>query len=171
MITKVWAAIRSGWEKDLEVRYELEKQKIFDSYKETDLEFRNWLLELLLEEVKSEDGYYECDSDDPLYDDWVYGGEPIRAEQSETDGAEIDPGYAGEIFSEPESVVNVTVCVREDGGEDRFLFPVMEIETTETTDNLEAETYEDFYAEIDAYKMQNKGRSKKKHYKYRPRKS
>ena len=166
MSNTVSAPFKPLWEIELERQYKLDIQRIMDSYKEIDLEFREWWLELIAKEVHTDNGCNECDSDDSLYDDRIPGGEPIWTEPCEANGAEVDPGYAGEGFSEPESTP-VTVCIGEDGGEDRFLFPVMEMETINIT---EADTYENFYEEIDAYKMQNKSRAKKKHYKYKPRK-
>ena len=137
------------WEYVLQNRYEQDRLRLLD-YREVNIEFKEWLIKILYEEVKKEDEPGEYNSDDgALCDDWICDRELMGAVQSEDNDPELN-------FANDE-------CPEDgDDEEDRLVAEVISEEAIEET---EEDIYEELYAEIDEYKCQSKARTKKKHYK------
>lgn len=146
------------WEFVLQDRYEQDRNRLLD-YREVELEFREWLINLLYEEVKKyEPGEHNTD-DGPVHDDRICDREQLGTVQSEVtypgpdqkDDGRYEVG-AGDGYEE-ERLAELIAAE-----------PVTEF-VAETEE--EHDIYESFYEEIDTYKCQQKARSKKPHYKHR----
>ena len=126
------------------------KGVIASGFNKVNIEFKEWLIKLLYEEVKKEDEPGEYDSDDgAVYDDRICDRELMGTVQSED--------------NDPESDIANDECPEDrDDEEDRLVTEVISGEAIEET---EEDIYEELYAEIDEYKCQSKARTKKKHYK------
>ena len=145
------------WEFVLQDKYEQDRNRLLD-YREVELEFREWLINLLYEEVKKYEPGEHGANDGPVRDDRICDRECVRTEQNQEPDPKSD--YAdvkwAQVCTEPE---------RDLEGELAQMIaaePVTEfaVETEE-----EHDIYESYYEEIDAYKCQNKARPKKKHFK------
>ena len=134
------------WELSLQERFEQDRMRLLD-YRETDIEFRFWFMELMRKEAKNdESGEYGAD-DNPVDNDWICDRECVRTEQDQ----EPDPGSDHEDDERTEVIT---------AAEDR-LAELIESEPTED----ETDIYESYYDEIVSYKTQRKVKPQKKHYK------
>lgn len=144
------------WEFVLQDRYEQDRNRLLD-YREVELEFREWLINLLYEGVKTyEPGKHNTD-DGPVHDDRICDREQLGPVQSEV-------AYPG---PDPKDDGRTEVSTGDFYEEERLA----ELIAAEPVTDFEAEVeeehdiYESFYEEIDTYKCQQKARPKKKHYK------
>lgn len=147
------------WEFVLQDRYEQDRLRLMD-YREVELEFKEWLINLLYEEVtKHEPGKHDI-NDGPVRDDRIRDREQLGAIQSEVSypgSDQKDDGWA-EVGSGD--------CLEEERLAELIAAePVMTFEQEEVQE--EHDIYESYYEEIDTYKCQQKARSKKPHYKHR----
>lgn len=130
-----------AWEFVLQARYEQDRLRLLD-YREINIEFKEWMIKLLYEEVKKENEPGEYDSDDDsVCNDRLCDRECLRTEQDQ----DADPGPD---YQDGERA--------EDGGSE---------EDGPDENVMEEDIYEHLYAEIDEYKCQAKSRSKKKGHK------
>jgi len=141
------------WEIVLQQQYEQDRTRLLD-YREIDLEFKEWLIKLLYEEVteKNERSEYSAD-DDIVHDDRICDRECVRTEQDQI----IDPG--------PDCPVDEWVKIGAE--EDRLAEMILTDpeESSEIAEEEDDDVYESFYEEIADYKCQMKAKPKKKHYK------
>ena len=142
------------WEFTLQERFEQDRMRLLD-YREVNIEFKEWLINLLYSEVKEthESSEYSSD-DDSLHDDRICDREQLGAVQSEIDDSGFD--------QEDDGRIEVSFGVIH---EEERLAELIEEEPPLEFEEMPEDIYESFYQEVDAYKCQNKARTKKKHYK------
>lgn len=116
-------------------------------YRETDIEFRFWFMELMRKETKANESGEHGADDNLIDDDRICDRECVRTEQDQ----ESDPGSDHEDDERTEVIAYA---------EDR-LAELIESEPTED----ETDIYESYYDEIISYKTQRKVKPQKKHYK------
>ena len=121
------------WEMILQERDEQDRLRILD-YREVELEFRAWMIELMYEEVKELEPSEHSTDDDPVHDDWICDWEQLGTVQSEIACPESDYTDAERTEDSPE-------------GEPE-----------------EIDIYESFYKELDNYKCQQKVKPRRRHY-------
>ena len=143
------------WELVLQERFERDRMRLLD-YREVNIEFKEWLIDLLYSEVKETHEPSEHGShDDIVHDDRICDREQLGTVQSEIDDSGSDQKDDGRIevsfgiFAEEERLETVIASEQ----------PALMFE------EMPEDIYESFYEEIDAYKCQNKARPKKKHFK------
>lgn len=141
------------WEIVLQEQYEQDRMRLLD-YREIDLEFKEWLIQLLYEEVTDKHERSEYDIDDSfVHDDWICDRECVRTEQDQIadSGSDKEDDGRTEISAAEERLARMIADEPE------------EIQVTDDTN--EEDIYESFYEEIDEYKTKLKSKPKKKHYK------
>lgn len=140
------------WETALQERYEQDRIRLLD-YREIDLEFREWLIRILYEEVKDDERSEHRTYDDLVHDDRICDRECIRTEQDQ----DADPGldYANDL--QPET----------GAAEERLakLIAAEPEETYEVEETAAEDIYESYYDEIAEYKSNLKAKPHKKKHK------
>lgn len=89
------------WLNDLHERYEKDIQAIRDSYREADIEFREWKWKVMNDEHDDYDQF--SSDDDPVHDNRVLSGECIRPVQDQIDAVVSAPEVYGEFEDYAES--------------------------------------------------------------------
>ena len=133
------------WELSLQERYEQDRMRLLD-YREIDIEFRFWFMELMRKETKADESSEYGTDDNPVSDDRICDRECVRTEQDQ----ESDSGSDHKDDERTEIIV---------AAEDR-LTELIESEPIE-----EEDIYESYYDEIVSYKTQRKVKPQKKHHK------
>ena len=141
------------WEFVLQEKFEQDRMRLMD-YREIDLEFKEWLIKLLYEEVKEKDERSEHGTyDDPLHDDRVCDRECVRTEQNQDadSGPDYEDGFQFEAGAAEERLRN--------------LIAAEPTEAYEAEEPVAEDIYESYYDEIVEYKSNLKARPKKKKHK------
>ena len=146
------------WEFVLQEKYEQDRMRLMD-YREIDLEFKEWLIELFYGGVTEQDERSEHNpDDDSVRNDRICDRECVRTEQDQD--ADPGPDHADDEWNQ----------VRIGDAEDRLaeMIAAEPAEGYTVTDGLdcgEEDIYENLYEEIAEYRSQKKTRPKKKKHK------